>query len=228
MEATALAPGLGRRVVASLWAAAALPYLTLALWVPIARALGNALIAPIVALEPGNPERIRMPGTVLLSPDTFKAVVSDMAVSLKTQGFKHIILLGDNQRFSLADLLHADAAEPETEQVRPPRDRHADRDGNEAGGNSLGIADAAEPARQDDGEADEADLRRHVDLEREREARRWAADVARVLVGQSGRNLAGAAAEAAGDGHSGDLSESSPRSLARWPDGSVPECIRSR
>src|SRR5258706_2078473 len=63
---------------------------------PIARALGNALIAPIVTLEPGNPERIRMPGTVLLSPDTFKAVVSDMAVSLKTQGFKHIVLLGDN------------------------------------------------------------------------------------------------------------------------------------
>jgi creatinine amidohydrolase/Fe(II)-dependent formamide hydrolase-like protein len=63
---------------------------------PIARALGNALIAPIVTLEPGNPERIRMPGTVLLSPETFKAVVSDMAVSLKTQGFKHIMLLGDS------------------------------------------------------------------------------------------------------------------------------------
>ena len=63
---------------------------------PIARALGNALIAPIVTLEPGNPERVRMPGTVLLSPETFKAVVSDMAVSLKTQGFKHIMLLGDS------------------------------------------------------------------------------------------------------------------------------------
>jgi len=63
---------------------------------PIARALGNALIAPIVTLEPGNPERVRMPGTVLLSPETFKAVVSDMAVSLKTQGFKHIVLLGDS------------------------------------------------------------------------------------------------------------------------------------
>jgi creatinine amidohydrolase len=63
---------------------------------PIARALGNALIAPIVTLEPGNPERIRMPGTVVLSPDTFKAVVSDMAVSLKTQGFTHIVLLGDS------------------------------------------------------------------------------------------------------------------------------------
>lgn len=63
---------------------------------PIARALGNALIAPIVTLEPGNPERVRMPGTILLSPETFKAVVSDMAISLKTQGFKHIVLLGDN------------------------------------------------------------------------------------------------------------------------------------
>jgi len=63
---------------------------------PIARALGNALIAPIVTLEPGNPERVRTPGTVLLSPDTFKAVVSDMAVSLKTQGFKQIVLLGDS------------------------------------------------------------------------------------------------------------------------------------
>jgi len=62
----------------------------------IARALGDALVAPIVTLEPGNPERVRTPGTVLLSPETFKAVVSDMAVSLKSQGFKNIILLGDN------------------------------------------------------------------------------------------------------------------------------------
>jgi creatinine amidohydrolase len=62
----------------------------------IARALGNALVAPIVTLEPGNPERVRTPGTVYLSPETFKAVVSDMAVSLKTQGFTDIVLLGDS------------------------------------------------------------------------------------------------------------------------------------
>lgn len=62
----------------------------------IARSLGNALVAPIVTLEPGNPERVRTPGTVLLSPETYKAVLSDMAVSLKTQGFKHIVLLGDS------------------------------------------------------------------------------------------------------------------------------------
>jgi creatinine amidohydrolase/Fe(II)-dependent formamide hydrolase-like protein len=68
---------------------------------PIARALGDALVAPIVTLEPGNPERVRTPGTIVLSADTYKAVLSDMAVSLKTQGFRHIVMLGDsggNQR----------------------------------------------------------------------------------------------------------------------------------
>src|SRR6478609_2276371 len=63
---------------------------------PIARGLGNALIAPIVTLEPGNPERIRTPGTVFLSPETYRAVLTDMATSLKTQGFKDICLLGDS------------------------------------------------------------------------------------------------------------------------------------
>jgi creatinine amidohydrolase len=67
----------------------------------IATELGNALIAPIVTLEPGNPERVRTPGTVFLSQDTYRAVLTDMATSLKTQGFRHIVLLGDsggNQR----------------------------------------------------------------------------------------------------------------------------------
>jgi creatinine amidohydrolase len=62
----------------------------------IARALGNALAAPIVTLEPGNPERVRSPGTVVLSADTYRAVLTDMAVSLKTQGFTSIVLLGDS------------------------------------------------------------------------------------------------------------------------------------
>jgi len=62
----------------------------------IARSLGDALAAPIVTLEPGNPERVRAPGSVFLSADTYRAVLTDMAVSLKTQGFKHVILLGDS------------------------------------------------------------------------------------------------------------------------------------
>ena len=63
---------------------------------PIARGLGNALIAPIVTLEPGNPERVRTPGTVFLSPETYRAVLTDMAVSLKTQGFRDVVMLGDS------------------------------------------------------------------------------------------------------------------------------------
>jgi creatinine amidohydrolase len=63
---------------------------------PIARGLGNALVAPIVTLEPGNPERIRTPGTIFLSPETYRAVLTDIAVSLKTQGFKDLVLLGDS------------------------------------------------------------------------------------------------------------------------------------
>ena len=58
--------------------------------------LGNALVAPIVTLEPGNPERVRTPGTMLLSQETYRAVLTDMAISLKTQGFNDIVLLGDS------------------------------------------------------------------------------------------------------------------------------------
>lgn len=62
----------------------------------IARKLGDALIAPIVTLEPGDPERVRTPGTIYLSHATYKAVLTDMATSLKTQGFTDIFLLGDS------------------------------------------------------------------------------------------------------------------------------------
>ena len=63
----------------------------------IARALGNALVAPIVTLEPGNPMRPNIsPGTIVLSQATFQAVLTDMANSLRSQGFKDIILVGDS------------------------------------------------------------------------------------------------------------------------------------
>ena len=63
----------------------------------IARALGNALVAPIVTLEPGNPMRPNIsPGTVVLSQATFQAVLTDMSNSLRSQGFKDIIMVGDS------------------------------------------------------------------------------------------------------------------------------------
>jgi creatinine amidohydrolase/Fe(II)-dependent formamide hydrolase-like protein len=62
----------------------------------IGRKLGNALIAPIVTLEPGNPAASQTPGTVVLSQATYRAVLTDMATSLKTQGFTHIVIMGDS------------------------------------------------------------------------------------------------------------------------------------
>jgi creatinine amidohydrolase/Fe(II)-dependent formamide hydrolase-like protein len=63
----------------------------------IARRLGNALVAPIVTLEPGNPARPNLsPGTIVLSQTTYKALLTDIATSLRSQGFKDIFFLGDS------------------------------------------------------------------------------------------------------------------------------------
>ena len=67
----------------------------------IARTLGNALVAPIVMLDQGDPESTDVPGRLVLSPETLRAMLKDMATSLKAQGFTEIFLLGDsgsNQR----------------------------------------------------------------------------------------------------------------------------------
>lgn len=63
----------------------------------IARNMGNTLIVPIMTLEPGNPEGGNIsPGTVYLSPETYRAALRDIANSLKSQGFTNIFLMGDS------------------------------------------------------------------------------------------------------------------------------------
>jgi creatinine amidohydrolase/Fe(II)-dependent formamide hydrolase-like protein len=62
----------------------------------IARRLGNALCAPIITVEPGNPERSSSPGSVVISEEAYEGVLTGMANSLKAQGFKDIIFLGDH------------------------------------------------------------------------------------------------------------------------------------
>jgi creatinine amidohydrolase/Fe(II)-dependent formamide hydrolase-like protein len=63
----------------------------------IARKLGNALVAPILPIEVGNPDNKYISwGSLYLTADTFKAVLRDMSTSLKSQGFKNIILMGDS------------------------------------------------------------------------------------------------------------------------------------
>ena len=67
----------------------------------IARKLGNALCAPNVAFVPeGNFEppsgHMRYPGTISVTETTYQALLTDIASSLKTHGFEHIILIGDS------------------------------------------------------------------------------------------------------------------------------------
>ncbi|MBI2071832.1 MAG: creatininase family protein [Gemmatimonadetes bacterium] len=67
----------------------------------IARALGNALCAPIVKFVPeGNHEppsgHMRYPGTISLREETYEAMLDDIGSSLKAHGFKHIIYIGDS------------------------------------------------------------------------------------------------------------------------------------
>ena len=60
----------------------------------IARKLGNALVAPLVPFEPG--ELSTTPGTLNLRPETFEAFVEDEAQSLRANGFRHVVLIGDS------------------------------------------------------------------------------------------------------------------------------------
>lgn len=67
----------------------------------IARKLGNALCAPNVAFVPeGNIDppsaHMRYPGTISVSEATFRALLTDIASSLKAHGFEHIVLIGDS------------------------------------------------------------------------------------------------------------------------------------
>ena len=67
----------------------------------IARKLGNALCAPIVELVPEGridppSGHMRSPGTISLRDETYQAMLTDIAHSLKQHGFKNIIFIGDS------------------------------------------------------------------------------------------------------------------------------------
>lgn len=62
----------------------------------IARRFGNTLVAPIITIEPGNPERASSPGGIRYSQETFQAVLRDYATSLRAQGFTNIFMMGDS------------------------------------------------------------------------------------------------------------------------------------
>lgn len=72
----------------------------------LARELGDALCAPIVKLVPeGDIDppsgHMRYPGTISVRPETFQAILTDVAGSLRAHGFTDIVFIGDsggNQR----------------------------------------------------------------------------------------------------------------------------------
>lgn len=66
-----------------------------------ARLLGNALCAPVIPLVPEggiDPPTGHMtsPGTISMRQETFEAMLTDVAHSLKMHGFKTIIFIGDS------------------------------------------------------------------------------------------------------------------------------------
>ena len=67
----------------------------------IARKLGNALVAPIVPFVPeGEIEppsgHMKYPGTISLSEDVYRSLLTDICRSFRTHGFEHIVLIGDS------------------------------------------------------------------------------------------------------------------------------------
>jgi creatinine amidohydrolase/Fe(II)-dependent formamide hydrolase-like protein len=67
----------------------------------IARALGDALVAPVIAYVPEGgvtppTGHMRFPGTITVSEDAFQKVLESAARSFKQHGFRNIVLLGDH------------------------------------------------------------------------------------------------------------------------------------
>jgi creatinine amidohydrolase len=74
----------------------------------IAHALGDALVAPVIAYVPeGNVDRpeghLQFPGTITLPPDAFEKTLEYAAKSFKLARFRNIIFLGDHGGYQKDD-----------------------------------------------------------------------------------------------------------------------------
>src|ERR1700730_7520335 len=68
---------------------------------PIARPLGDALVAPVIAYVPEGAiappsGHMRFAGTITTPEDAYEKVVESAARSFKAHGFRHVVLLGDH------------------------------------------------------------------------------------------------------------------------------------
>lgn len=67
----------------------------------IARKLGDALVAPIVAFVPEGDidppsSHMKYPGTISLTEETYRALLTDICDSYRAHGFEQILLIGDS------------------------------------------------------------------------------------------------------------------------------------
>ena len=74
----------------------------------IAHALGDALVAPVIAYVPeGNVDRpdghLKFPGTITVPPDAFQKTLEYAAKSFKLAGFRNIVFLGDHGGYQRDD-----------------------------------------------------------------------------------------------------------------------------
>jgi creatinine amidohydrolase len=74
----------------------------------IARALGNAIVAPVIAYVPEgsiNPpsSHMRFPGTISIQDSTFEQLLENAGQSFKSAGFKNVVFLGDHGGYQAND-----------------------------------------------------------------------------------------------------------------------------
>lgn len=79
----------------------------------IALALGNALVAPVIAYVPEGgvsppTAHMRFPGTITVPDETFETVLEYAARSFKLHGFRDVVFLGDHGGYQKDDGIVAD------------------------------------------------------------------------------------------------------------------------
>ena len=84
----------------------------------IARALGNALVAPVIAYVPEGAidpatAHMRFPGTITVPVPTFEQVLESAARSLKAHGFRDVVFLGDHGGYQRSEKVVADRLDRE-------------------------------------------------------------------------------------------------------------------
>ena len=124
----------------------------------IARKLGDALCAPVIKLVPeggiDSPTgHMRYPGTISLREETYRAVLDDVASSLRAHGFTEIVFIGDsggNQRgmAAVAELLNDRWRGPARAHYVPEFYRYAEV--HEWMGTELGISEPMNEGIHDD------------------------------------------------------------------------------